>query len=51
MKILVLSASTGGGHMRASAALKAYITQHDETAVVKIVDTLEYVSPMLNKTV
>lgn len=51
MKILVLSASTGGGHMRASAALKAYITQHDKNAVVKIVDTLEYVSPILNKTV
>lgn len=51
MRVLILSASTGGGHMRASAALKNYITAHDQTAVVEIADTLEYVSHMLNKTV
>ncbi len=51
MRILILSASTGGGHMRASVALKSHILNQDETAVVKIVDTLKYVSPLLNKTV
>lgn len=51
MRVLILSASTGGGHMRASAALKNYITAHDKTAVVEIADTLEYVSHLLNKTV
>lgn len=51
MRILILSASTGGGHMRASSALKSHILNQDETAVVEIIDTLKYVSPLLNKTV
>ena len=51
MKILILSASTGGGHMRASSALKSYIVNNSPDAVVEIVDTLEYISPLLNKTV
>lgn len=51
MKVLILSASTGGGHMKASAALKTYILENNENAIVEIVDTIEYVSPMLNKTI
>lgn len=51
MKILILSASTGGGHMKASSALKSYIVNNDKNAVVKIVDTFEYISPILNKTI
>jgi processive 1,2-diacylglycerol beta-glucosyltransferase len=51
MRILILSASTGGGHMRASATLRAYIMKRCPDAVVEIVDTLEYISPLLNKTV
>lgn len=51
MNILILSASTGGGHNRASNALKAYITSTDPDSKVRIVDTLEYCSTMLNKTV
>lgn len=51
MKVLILSASTGGGHMKASAALKTYILDNNEGAIVEIVDTLEYVSRMLNKTI
>ena len=51
MRVLILSASTGGGHLRASSALKSYILDHDETSVVEIVDTLKYISPILNKTV
>ena len=50
-RILILSASTGGGHMRASSALKSYITDNYENAVVDIVDTLAYINPILNKTV
>lgn len=51
MRILILSASTGGGHLRASSALKSYILKNDKTAIVEIVDTLKYISPILNKTV
>ncbi len=51
MRILILSASTGGGHLRASSALKTYILNHDSNSTVEIVDTLKYVSPLLNKTV
>lgn len=51
MKILILSASTGGGHNRASNALKSYINSQDSSISVEIVDTLEYCSSLLNKTV
>lgn len=51
MNILILSASTGGGHNRASNALKSYITSQDSGARVDIVDTLEYCSSLLNITV
>ncbi len=51
MNILILSASTGGGHNRASNALKSYITSQDSTATVDIVDTLKYCSSLLNITV
>jgi processive 1,2-diacylglycerol beta-glucosyltransferase len=51
MRILILSASTGGGHMSAAYALESYVSKYQDRAVVKVVDTLEYVSPLLNKTV
>ncbi|MBC5630102.1 glycosyltransferase [Clostridium sp. NSJ-6] len=51
MNILILSASTGGGHMRASRAIENYMSEHDESANVKIVDSLLYINPILNKTV
>lgn len=51
MKVLILSASTGGGHMTASAAVKSYILSKERDAKVEIVDTLEYISPLLNKTI
>lgn len=51
MNILILSASTGGGHMSASNAIKNYIEKNNKQAHVKIVDSLMYVSPTLNKTV
>lgn len=49
MKILILSASTGGGHMKASNAMKEYFEENNID--VNVVDTLKYISPLLNKTV
>lgn len=51
MNILILSASTGGGHMRASKAIQSYMMQQDKNIKVEIVDTLKYINPILNKTV
>lgn len=51
MRVLLLAATIGGGHMRAAMALKEYILQNDPDAVVKIYDTIQYVSPLLNKAV
>lgn len=51
MNILILSASTGGGHMRASKAIEGYMTQQNKNINVKIVDSLLYISPILNKTI
>lgn len=50
MKILLLTAATGGGHLRASNAVERYIrdnTGHD----VKSVDTLKAIGRFLDKTV
>lgn len=49
MNILILSASTGGGHMKAAETLKEYIESNDKDAKVKLVDTLEYINPLINK--
>lgn len=51
MKILILTAATGGGHLRASSALKSYIMETREECEVQIVDSLKYISPLLDKTV
>lgn len=51
MRILILSASTGGGHMKAAKAIKSYILKNSSESTVEIVDTLEYINHMLNKTV
>ncbi len=51
MKTLILSASTGGGHNRASNALKSYILSQDNSEQVEIIDTLRYCSSILDKTV
>lgn len=51
MNILILSASTGGGHMRASKAIERYMLKQDKDINVKIVDSLLYISPILNKTI
>lgn len=51
MKVLILSASTGGGHMSAANALKGLIESKDENSVAEVVDCIEYVSRYLNATV
>lgn len=51
MRVLILSATTGGGHMRAAEALREYIMERHDDAVVEIYDTIHYVSPKINKAV
>lgn len=48
MNVLILTASTGGGHNRASNALKSYISSHDPETNVSIIDALEECSSVLN---
>lgn len=49
MKILILTASTGGGHKSAAAALKDTINKADSNTVVEIEDGLKYCGKMYNK--
>lgn len=51
MRILILSASTGGGHMRTSAAMKKYIEASRPNDVIRVVDALEEIGHLYNKTV
>lgn len=51
MRVLILSATTGGGHMSAANALKEYIMLKSPDSVVEISDTIECISPFLNKAV
>lgn len=51
MKVIILSASTGGGHMSASNALKSYILDSSKEIDVEVIDTLKYINPLLNKIV
>ena len=51
MKILVFSASTGGGHKRAAAALKEYIEANSENTEVRITDGLAAAGKAYNKLV
>lgn len=49
MKAIILSASTGGGHMSAANAIKEYLKEND--CFAEVVDALEHISPILNKTI
>lgn len=51
MNILILSASTGGGHNRAANALKDFIAGYDPKAEVNIIDAFEECSAAINFTV
>ena len=48
MRVIILSASIGGGHMSASNALKSYILGNSEEIEVEVIDTLKYINPLLN---
>ncbi len=49
MKALLLSVSVGQGHNVAAQAISDYIISQDSTSEVRIVDTLKYISPVLDK--
>lgn len=49
MKILILTASTGGGHKVAAAALKDTIEKSDSSVDVEIIDGLRYCGKFYNK--
>lgn len=51
MKILILTAATGGGHLRASHAIKSYIERESPESEVAVVDALKSISSVLDKTV
>lgn len=51
MRVLILSATTGGGHMRAAQALKECVMRHEPDSQIMIIDAIQYISPILNKTV
>lgn len=51
MRILIMSASTGGGHMRTSKAMESYVKQYHPHDEVRIVDALEHAGHLYNKTV
>lgn len=49
MRALILSVSAGGGHKHAALALKDYILKFEPVSEVKILDTIKYINPILNK--
>lgn len=51
MKILILSAATGGGHLRASRALCSYIRQNDPECEVEVVDAMKSIGSLVDKTI
>jgi processive 1,2-diacylglycerol beta-glucosyltransferase len=51
MKILILSAATGGGHLRASRAISNYIQEKDPSSRVEVVDAMKSIGSLLDKTV
>ena len=51
VKLLILTAATGGGHVRASRAIQTYISEHSAGSKVVVVDALKSISSVLDKTV
>lgn len=49
MNTLILTISAGGGHNAAAAAISDYIYQAEPNSNVVIIDTLKYISPVLDK--
>lgn len=51
MKIMILTASTGGGHTRAANALKEYVERYTPENKAEIIDAIEECSSALNYTI
>lgn len=51
MKVLILSISAGGGHIYAAKAIETYTTMNDPSSEIKIIDTLKYINPLIDKVV
>ena len=49
MNTLILTISAGGGHNAAASAISDYIYQAEPDSNVVIIDTLKYISPVLDK--
>lgn len=51
MRTLIFSVSAGGGHGRAAEAIKDYICLYNPNSDVKIIDTLKYINPIIDKVI
>lgn len=51
MKILILTAATGGGHIRASRAIEHYLNEHMPDSQTQVVDALKCISTIFDKTI
>lgn len=51
MKILILSAATGGGHLRASRAIQSYVLQNTSGNEVEVEDAMKNISAAVDKTI
>lgn len=49
MKTLILTVSAGHGHNVAAEAIAEYVLSQEPDSTIKIVDTLKYISPVLDK--
>lgn len=49
MHILILTAATGGGHVKAASALKEYMEKRIAGCKIYIVDALKYINPLVEK--
>lgn len=51
MRALILSVSAGGGHSHAAEAMKVYLKQNNPNSEIKVVDTLKFINPIIDKVV
>lgn len=49
MKVLFLSVSTGGGHIKAAKAVKDVIVSKHPNSECVIIDTIKYINPIIDK--
>jgi processive 1,2-diacylglycerol beta-glucosyltransferase len=51
MKALLLSVSAGSGHKKTAETIKNYILSNSPSSEIKIIDTLRYINPILDRVV